>query len=740
MKILLTITNAHRIVGGAAITCATLLRHLEEDYGHECRMFSKSAIPVRRQVEGFELSTYRDLEELKLIVSDWQPDMIIGALSSALDSTRLARHFGIPGFVYFLSFEFSEPSDKDKLAWGIPEQASFSSAEETAFVLDSADRVFVCSRYLQELPSLKGAGAEILYPEFDLNSIMIKPEFKEPSGAITGICGFRHKGIEIFIELAAAFPSEPFMLVGEIGSDIDPRYRERLEQMPNMTLSGRIAPADFLAKSRIVVVPSQWPEPFGRIAVEALANGVPVLVSQCGGLCEIVEAPEMLVEEFRDLSAWVVGLRKLLDASPEEIREASSPSRFFGKSATQQLNLALNEANSQRTLSDKSHVVFNDEGGRSAFSLVNSAWSTQLEASGFEVVNHIENDFDCPDFFIHHNYSVSFMDFVPPETGKCIAVRTWDFGRFPKRWVQKINAEFDQFWAYSEWIREQALASGIEPDRIRVVPLGIDPALHTPEGEVFPLPLQKRFVFGFVGGAVVRKGIDILLKAYGEAFTSEDDVCLVVKDHSKDIFYLKSDYREEIRKFVENPDSPALIYIDEFLSDEELASLYRSFDIGVFPYRAEGFCKPILETMACGVPSLVPNLGPCVDFCTAETSYLMPVLRVNLPVNRRMDLNLGFEEHIEEVDFCEVRVDTLAKFMRQVYESSPVEIERKSLSGIEQAHGNYTWEHSGQRVAELLRELDENPVPIRLSQAREENSSSENKAEIARRLFQERSE
>ena len=47
--------------------------------------------------------------------------------------------------------------------------------------------------------------------------------------------------------------------------------------------------------SDLVVFPSLWPEPFGRIAVEAQAYGVPVIAARAGGISEILDA-EHLVE------------------------------------------------------------------------------------------------------------------------------------------------------------------------------------------------------------------------------------------------------------------------------------------------------------------------------------------------------------------------------------------------------------------------------------------------------------
>jgi glycosyltransferase involved in cell wall biosynthesis len=47
-------------------------------------------------------------------------------------------------------------------------------------------------------------------------------------------------------------------------------------------------PADYFALTRVLLVPSVWEEPFGRVAAEALINGIPPLVSDRGSLPHVV--------------------------------------------------------------------------------------------------------------------------------------------------------------------------------------------------------------------------------------------------------------------------------------------------------------------------------------------------------------------------------------------------------------------------------------------------------------------
>jgi hypothetical protein len=63
--------------------------------------------------------------------------------------------------------------------------------------------------------------------------------------------------------------------------------------------------------------------------------------------------------------------------------------------------------------------------------------------------------------------------------------------------------------------------------------------------------------------------------------------------------------------------------------------------------------------------AIAPRFGACLDFCSDQTSWLMPVLRVRVPVHRRFKVALGFSDDVGEVDFCEARVATLAEFLRR---------------------------------------------------------------------------
>ncbi|MCK4506188.1 MAG: glycosyltransferase, partial [Candidatus Aegiribacteria sp.] len=139
-------------------------------------------------------------------------------------------------------------------------------------------------------------------------------EFHAPL-SIRNICmvgASKKKGFEIFQSLARGMPLIQFHTVG------DPEIRPgNVEIDRNLTRSGWVSDtAEFIGNADLVLVPSIWNEPFGRVAVEALRHGRIVLVSRYGGLPEAVGFQSRLIVDSNNVDSWMERILEV-DAAPE---------------------------------------------------------------------------------------------------------------------------------------------------------------------------------------------------------------------------------------------------------------------------------------------------------------------------------------------------------------------------------------------------------------------------------------
>ena len=61
------------------------------------------------------------------------------------------------------------------------------------------------------------------------------------------------------------------------------------------------------------------------------------------------------------------------------------------------------------------------------------------------------------------------------------------------------------------------------------------------------------------------------------------------------------------------------------LSGEELAILLKGSSMGVFPTLYEGFCFPMVESMACGIPTIASNVSCLPEVSGGVLRYFDPM-------------------------------------------------------------------------------------------------------------------
>ena len=97
------------------------------------------------------------------------------------------------------------------------------------------------------------------------------------------------KGLEWLIEQFKTLDFEAKLSIAGKG---DAQYEKHLKEISsgaNIEFVGYVNSTEFLAEIDVLIVPSLWEEPLGMVAIEALANHVPVIANKRGGLQETVK-------------------------------------------------------------------------------------------------------------------------------------------------------------------------------------------------------------------------------------------------------------------------------------------------------------------------------------------------------------------------------------------------------------------------------------------------------------------
>jgi glycosyltransferase involved in cell wall biosynthesis len=175
--------------------------------------------------------------------------------------------------------------------------------------------------------------------------------------------------------------------------------------------------------------------------------------------------------------------------------------------------------------------------------------------------------------------------------------------------AMEAAARADRIIAVSDFTARQVCnLLGYPPERIRVVPHGVDLPLSAPD------PVRRKKAVLTVGALQVRKNTVRLLQAFS-AMPDDWELWLVGS--------VGYGGEEAVRLAAAMP----RVKVFGYVSDEELANLYREASIFAFPSLDEGFGIPVLEAMAYGLPVLTSNGSALVEVAS-NAAILVDPLRV----------------------------------------------------------------------------------------------------------------
>ena len=181
----------------------------------------------------------------------------------------------------------------------------------------------------------------------------------------------------------------------------------------------------------------------------------------------------------------------------------------------------------------------------------------------------------------------------------------------------KVLKRYDDFIVPSKWSQKQCLQYRKD---VRYFPHGVDTKVYRPLDKIecrrhIGISPDK-FIIGTVAGnydGEPRKGWDQFFLGYKRFLQAnplaKKNSMIFAYTHASEVKGFNLAALAKSLKLEKNISFPDEMVNMTGLADEEMARLYNSFDVEVNVSRREGFCMPIIEAEACGVPVIATNFS-----------------------------------------------------------------------------------------------------------------------------------
>lgn len=287
----------------------------------------------------------------------------------------------------------------------------------------------------------------------------------------------------------------------------------------------------------------------------------------------------------------------------------------------------------------------------------------------------------------------------------------WNVGRtmfetdsLPESWVDPCNS-MDEIWVPTDFNLETFRKAGVTVPLLKV-PGGVDTEAYRPGLEPLPLPGRGAgTTYLSVFEWTARKGFDVLLKGWARAFKPSDDVRLVLRAYPPNaiegdpVAWVTQQIDKTLASVGSSRDRCApILVIASQVPEADMPRLYAAADVYLAPSRGEGWGRPHMEAMSCGVPVVATRWSGNLEFQDDDNSWLIDVEKL-VPVGKEMAFQFYHGQKWAEPSLDSF-VELLARSWKDV-EGRRAKAERARRDIV----GRWDWSISARFVSERLAEI-----------------------------------
>ena len=323
-------------------------------------------------------------------------------------------------------------------------------------------------------------------------------------------------------------------------------------------------------------------------------------------------------------------------------------------------------------------------------------WTGEDTRDEFPIYKEYPNDFK-------HNVNLVLEEtnhhyFYDSYNGPKIAYNVWESTLQPEGFFNKL-LEYDQLWFPSQWQADCTIAQGADPNKVKVVPEGVDTKTFYPEDPQTTLDyVDGRFKFIIFGRWDYRKSTKEMIETFLKEFKPNEPVDLIV---SIDNPFSGDNFKTTEERLEHYGFTDERIKLKHFPSREDYITYMKNGHVFLSCARSEGWNLPLIEAMACGTPAIY-------SACCAQMEFAK---NKGLPVKvigEKPALDANYNHYNTVVgNYYEPDFEDLARVMRDSFENY-TDHKKRALEEAKLIHRDFNWDRIGKIGAKTLQEFIDN--------------------------------
>jgi len=309
--------------------------------------------------------------------------------------------------------------------------------------------------------------------------------------------------------------------------------------------------------------------------------------------------------------------------------------------------------------------------GNVDFSLLETDDTSQIIKTSIENAKSYNKNAPCIRLWHQHDLSM----FVGSNIH--IGYPIFELDTFTSEEKHQLNS-CDALFVCSEWAEKICRSNNITVP-IHIVPLGVDRSIFI-DTEIKDGPTT----FFNCGKWEIRKGHDILIKAWNKVFSDSDNVMLYMCNSNPFLSAEQTDFWKNLYK------KQNIRIVNRLPTSQDVATMMSMMDCGVFPSRAEGWNLEALEMLSSGKHLIITNYSAHTQFCNSKNSLL-----IDIDTIESANDGIWFNNQGNWASFGNKQIAQLADYMRYIHELKQKGKLARNVEGVNTAN-DFTWNNVSQ--------------------------------------------